>query len=350
MNTILDYPLHFPGSNTTLPWAQTGMSLAVVLVALMVLVLSCCGAAALFLAACCGNRRRDTVAESGDSRWLPGIGLIDYVPVSNRSSVRVSLVLSDSMQDLEGGADESHTPAISASHVSQQSPSRPQLYRAGAAASTQHLYTAAVSPEKDVRVSHSAEASPPRFVSQASVNSSEYNKDQELIEGDFKAALETAQQPINLIRSSLYSRSPPIPLHPLTSTTPSSLPFASSPTSGEFFTIISTGKNSNAPPPSSTPPPLAPSPPLSTPLTLLAPPPTSSTPPLALPPTSSSTPPPPQAPPPPSSTKPPPLVTPPPSLPAHHTDHVSLKTLTSPSQGERWSILPRLGHPNNKSK
>ncbi|KAK8375414.1 hypothetical protein O3P69_008333 [Scylla paramamosain] len=199
MNTILDYPLHFPGSNTTLPWAQTGMSLAVVLVALMVLVLSCCGAAALFLAACCGNRRRDTVAESGDSRWLPGIGLIDYVPVSNRSSVRVSLVLSDSMQDLEGGADESHTPAISASHVSQQSPSRPQLYRAGAAASTQHLYTAAVSPEKDVRVSHSAEASPPRFVSQASVNSSEYNKDQELIEGDFKAALETAQQPINLI-------------------------------------------------------------------------------------------------------------------------------------------------------
>lgn len=84
MNNVLDYPHHFPRSNATLPWAQTGMSLAVVLVALTVLVLSCCGAVALCLAACFGNRRRDAVAEIGDSRWLPGIGLIDYVPVSNR--------------------------------------------------------------------------------------------------------------------------------------------------------------------------------------------------------------------------------------------------------------------------
>ncbi|KAG7166013.1 hypothetical protein Hamer_G011942, partial [Homarus americanus] len=83
---MLDYPLHFPGGgNSTLPWTSTGMSMAVVLVALTVLLLSCCGAAALFLVACCGSRRRDGVAESGDSRWLPGVGVIDYVPVSNSS-------------------------------------------------------------------------------------------------------------------------------------------------------------------------------------------------------------------------------------------------------------------------
>ncbi|XP_071514889.1 uncharacterized protein [Panulirus ornatus] len=98
---MLDYPLHFPGSNMTVPWTQTGMSVAVVLVALTVLLLSCCGAAALFLVACCGSRRRDAVAESGDSRWLPGVGLIDYVPVSNRSSVRVSLIMSDGSQGPE---------------------------------------------------------------------------------------------------------------------------------------------------------------------------------------------------------------------------------------------------------
>ncbi|MPC07761.1 hypothetical protein E2C01_000328 [Portunus trituberculatus] len=216
MNTMLDYPLHFPGSNTTLPWAQTGMSLAVVLVALMVLVLSCCGAAALFLAACCGNRRRDTVAESGDSRWLPGIGLIDYVPVSNRSSVRVSLLLSDSMQDLEGGADESHTPAISSSHVPHQSPSLSQQYRAGASASAQHLYTAAALPEKEVRVSHSSQAFPSSSFSQASMNSLEYNKDQEFSEEDSKATLETEQQ----AKSSLEPQSPTTPLHLSTPTTP----------------------------------------------------------------------------------------------------------------------------------
>lgn len=84
MNNVLDYPLHFPRSNNTMPWTQTSMSMAVVLAALTVLALSCCGAVALCMVACFGNRRRDTVGEVGDSRWLPGVGLIDYVPVSNR--------------------------------------------------------------------------------------------------------------------------------------------------------------------------------------------------------------------------------------------------------------------------
>ncbi|KAK7070561.1 hypothetical protein SK128_007424 [Halocaridina rubra] len=72
------------------------MSAAVMLVALTVVILACCGAAALVMIACCGGRRRDTVGERGDSRWLPGVGVIDYVPTSNRSSVRVSLVFSES--------------------------------------------------------------------------------------------------------------------------------------------------------------------------------------------------------------------------------------------------------------
>ncbi|XP_027227535.2 uncharacterized protein [Penaeus vannamei] len=93
----------------TLPWTQTGMSAAVVMVALLVVGLTCCGAAALVVVACCGGRRRDVVGESGDARWLPGVGVIDYVPASNRSSVRVSLILPE-----EPPTDASHTPTASA--------------------------------------------------------------------------------------------------------------------------------------------------------------------------------------------------------------------------------------------
>ncbi|KAK3870478.1 hypothetical protein Pcinc_024304 [Petrolisthes cinctipes] len=110
---MMEHSLHFPGTQqSVVPWAQTGMSLAVVLVAFTVLALSCCGAAALILVACCSSRRRDTVAESSDSRWLPGVGIIDYVPVSNRSSVRVSLVLSEDSQEMEteGGGERVGTP------------------------------------------------------------------------------------------------------------------------------------------------------------------------------------------------------------------------------------------------
>nr|XP_045612776.1 rho family-interacting cell polarization regulator 1-like [Procambarus clarkii] len=98
---MLDYPLHFLGRNSTVSWGDSSASLAVVMVALAVLLFTCCAAAALFLVACCGSRRRDAVAETGDSRWLPGIGLIDYVPVSDRSSVRVSLLFSESSQGSE---------------------------------------------------------------------------------------------------------------------------------------------------------------------------------------------------------------------------------------------------------
>ncbi|XP_037796337.1 predicted GPI-anchored protein 58, partial [Penaeus monodon] len=50
----------------------------------------------------------DVVGESGDARWLPGVGVIDYVPASNRSSVRVSLILPE-----EPPAEASHTPSAS---------------------------------------------------------------------------------------------------------------------------------------------------------------------------------------------------------------------------------------------
>ncbi|XP_076064853.1 uncharacterized protein LOC143038941 [Oratosquilla oratoria] len=88
------------GSNTqtyALPWTSVSISVPVFLVvALTVLVVTCCGAVAIVMVTCCGARRRDTVAEGGDARWLPGVGIIDYVPASNRSSVRTSVILCDS--------------------------------------------------------------------------------------------------------------------------------------------------------------------------------------------------------------------------------------------------------------
>ncbi|CAL4094276.1 unnamed protein product, partial [Meganyctiphanes norvegica] len=77
--------------------AGGGISTALLLVSLTILSLTCCGACALLIATwCCGNRRQDTVGERGEPRWLPGVGLIDYVPASNRSSVRISLILPES--------------------------------------------------------------------------------------------------------------------------------------------------------------------------------------------------------------------------------------------------------------
>lgn len=254
----------------------------------------------------------------------------------SRSSVRVSLVLSGSMQDLEG-REELSTPVHDTRQGSQQVPSRPEQYRMEGEIPTQCLTFAADSRDEEDSSSLIA-ASLPSSPSLSSLTSHKFSRNSDLQwiepEASFDAnqrpiisamrrptdpvSPRSSQQPLNCNTPSPVSSvslSPLSPCHFLGRASPQHFSLSSFPSkqiSGAPVSPVLTGADNT--------PPRILSPPASPPAASLSAPHPAS----------------PSAPPSPS--------------PAKHLSTDPSKGITLPQQSERWSIIPRLGHPCTKIK
>lgn len=243
-----------------------------------------------------------------------------------RSSMRVSLVMSGSMQDLEGREDFP-TPVHDTHQSSQQVPTRPQQYRTE---KTTPLPLGEASREEEIFLLSSTTTSNPKSSSVASLTSTGASQKSDLQLISPKASFDGKQQPISVMwcptepLSPLSSQQPsnlntltpvsPVSLSPLSPchflghVSPPTIPLSSFPlktdSTDHFSLAITDDGNTNTPPGPSSPP----------------------APPSAL-----------------SSVPPSPLQ-------AINLATGLSKGITLPQQSERWSIQPRVGHPTTKIK